>query len=75
MGYEEYKTYPKYIRMKIVDKPANVIVPILLFILLSPGVVLTLPNTNSSTLVVLLTHAAIFGLVYAILLTLFSEYY
>jgi hypothetical protein len=61
--------------MKLFDKPANIIVPIILFIILSPGVVLTLPNKTSSTLVVLLTHAAIFGLVYALLLTLFSEYY
>ena len=61
--------------MKIFDKPANLIVPILLFILLSPGLLLTLPDTKSSKLVVVLTHAAIFGLIYALLLTNFSKYY
>lgn len=75
MGYEKYKTYSKYIRIKVFDKPANIIVPILLFILLSPGLLLTLPDTQSSKLVVVLTHAAIFGLIYAILLTVFSNYY
>ena len=75
MGYEKYKTYSEYIRMKIVDKPANLIVPIILFIILSPGLLLTLPDTKSSKLVVVLTHAAIFGLVYAALLTVFPKYY
>lgn len=75
MEYAEYKTYIEYIRMKLVDKPANIIVPILLFILLSPGLLLTLPNKRASVLLVVLTHAAIFGLIYAYLLTNFPEYY
>ena len=61
--------------MKVLDKPANLIVPILLFILLSPGLLLTLPNKRATALVVVLTHAAIFGLIYAILLNNFPEYY
>ena len=61
--------------MKIFNKPANVIVPVLLFIVLSPGLFLTLPNKKSSTLTVVLTHAVAFGLIYALLLTVFSEYY
>ena len=61
--------------MNIFNKPANVIVPVLLFILLSPGLLLTLPDNTSSTIVVVLTHAAVFGLVYAVLLSLFPEYY
>lgn len=64
-----------YNRMKIFNKPANVIVPVLLFIVLSPGLFLTLPNKNSSILTVVLTHAVVFGLIYALLLTVFSEYY
>lgn len=61
--------------MKIINKPANVLVPVLLFIVLSPRLFLTLPNNNASTLVVVLTHAVLFGLLYALLLTVFSEYY
>lgn len=61
--------------MKIFDKPANVVVPVLLFILLSPGLFLRLPNSNASTLVVILTHAVAFGLIYALLLSVFPEYY
>ena len=61
--------------MKVLDKPANVIVPMLLFILLSPGLFFRLPNVNSSAIVVILTHAAVFGLIYAALLSIFPEYY
>ena len=61
--------------MKVINKPANVIVPVLLFILLSPGLFLTLPSKKTTTITVVLTHAVLFGLVYALLLTVFSEYY
>lgn len=61
--------------MKVFDKPANVLVPVLLFVLLSPGLFLTLPSSKESTLVVVLTHAAIFALIYAVLLSVFPQYY
>lgn len=61
--------------MKVTDKPANILVPVLLFILLSPGLLLTLPDKSSSTITVVLTHAGIFGLAYAFLLSVFPEYY
>ena len=52
----------------------NVIVPVLLFILLSPGVLLSLPP-GGSKLTVTLTHAVVFGLVYALLRRTFPQYY
>lgn len=56
-------------------KPANIIVPVLLFILLTPGLLVTLPEKNSTLLVSSLTHAAIFAVVYALLRTVFAAYY
>jgi hypothetical protein len=61
--------------MKITDKPANIVVPLILFVILSPGIVLTLPDEKSDTYVVIATHAAIFALVYGLLLTFFPQYY
>jgi hypothetical protein len=52
----------------------NVIVPVLLFILLSPGVLLSLP-AGSSRLVQVVTHAAVFGVVYTLLRMVFPQYY
>ena len=56
-------------------KPANVIVPILLFILLTPGLLVTLPSKNSSHLHQTLVHAVIFGAVYFGLRKVFPQYY
>lgn len=53
---------------------ANVLVPVVLFILLTPGVLLALPP-GSSRLVQTLTHAAVFGLVYWTLRSFFPQYY
>jgi hypothetical protein len=61
--------------MKVTSKPANVIVPVLLFIVLSPGLFLTLPSKKATTIAVVLTHAVLFGLIYALLLSVFPEYY
>ena len=58
-----------------IAKPANIIVPVILFILLTPGLLLCLPNKNSTILVNSLTHAAIFALAYLTLRTVFSDYY
>jgi hypothetical protein len=53
---------------------ANVIVPVVLFILLSPGVILSLPP-GSGRLVQVATHAVVFGIVYTILRSVFPQYY
>jgi hypothetical protein len=52
----------------------NVIVPVLLFIILTPGLLLSLPP-GSSRLVQTLTHAVVFGIVYTILRSVFPQYY
>jgi len=52
----------------------NVIVPVLLFVLLSPGVLLSLPS-GQSHLVQVLTHAVVFGAVYTGLRAVFPQYY
>lgn len=52
----------------------NVIVPVLLFVLLTPGVLLALPP-GQSLLVQTVTHAVVFGLVYTLLRTTFPQFY
>jgi hypothetical protein len=52
----------------------NVIVPVLLFVLLSPGVLLSLPP-GSTRLVQVLTHAVVFGVVYTVLRMTFPQFY
>jgi hypothetical protein len=52
----------------------NVIVPVLLFIILTPGLLLSLPP-GSSRLVQTLTHAVVFGIVYTVLRSVFPQYY
>lgn len=52
----------------------NVIVPVILFVLLSPGVLLALPP-GQSTLIQAVTHAVVFGVVYTGLRTVFPQYY
>ncbi len=61
---------------------ANVIVPVVLFILLSPGVLLTLPPdgdrvfmTGTTSIAAVLVHAVVFGAVYLALRTYFAKYY
>ena len=53
---------------------ANILVPVVLFVLLSPGVLLSLPP-GASYLTKVLTHAAVFGLVYWLLRRTFPQYY
>jgi len=57
---------------KMVD--LNVIVPVILFVLLTPGVLLALPP-GQSLIVQSVTHAAVFGAVYAGLRSVFPQYY
>ena len=52
----------------------NVIVPVVLFVLLTPRLVLALPP-GQSVLVQSLTHAAVFGVVYWTLRRTFPQYY
>lgn len=53
---------------------ANIIVPVVLFVLLSPGVILSLPP-GQSHIVQVVTHAVVFGAVYLGLRTVFPQYY
>jgi hypothetical protein len=53
---------------------ANVLVPVLLFVLLTPGLLLALPP-GASKLVQTLTHAVVFGAVYWTLRSVFPQYY
>ena len=53
---------------------ANILVPVLLFVLLSPGVLLSLPP-GQSHLVQVLTHAVVFGAAYMGLRATFPQYY
>jgi len=52
----------------------NVLVPVVLFVLLSPGVLLSLPP-GQSHLVQVVTHAVVFGAVYMGLRMTFPQYY
>ena len=60
--------------MKILSKPANVIMPVLLFVLFTPGLFFTLVEKQDKYVVVTI-HALLFGAAYAVLLTLFPSYY
>lgn len=60
---------------KLLVKPANIVVPVLLFILLSPGLFFTLPDNKSPQWTVVLSHAAIFVGIYSVLRTVFHAYY
>jgi hypothetical protein len=60
---------------RIISRPANIIVPVLLFILLTPGLLFELPDKKSELWVKSLTHAGIFAGVYTLLHVLFSDFY
>lgn len=60
--------------MKVFDKPANVIVPILLFVLFTPGLFFKIVEKTDKYSQVAV-HALVFGAAYALLLTVFSNYY
>jgi uncharacterized membrane protein YdjX (TVP38/TMEM64 family) len=53
---------------------ANIFVPVILFILLTPGVLLSLPP-GQSRIVQTVTHAVVFGVVYSVLRSVFPQYY
>ena len=52
----------------------NVFIPVLLFVLLSPGVLLSLPP-GAAHLTQVLVHALVFGVVYWFLRKKFPQYY
>ena len=53
---------------------ANILVPVVLFIVLTPGLLLALPP-GASKLVQTLTHGVVFGAVYWTLRSVFPQYY
>ncbi len=53
---------------------ANIVVPVLLFILLTPGLLLALP-AGASKLVQTLVHAVVFAVAYWTLRSVFPQYY
>lgn len=53
---------------------ANILVPVILFILLSPGVLLALPP-GAGRLTQVVTHAVVFGAAYWALRSFFPQYY
>ena len=60
---------------KMIDKPANIVVPVLLFILLTPGLLFDLPEKKSELWIKTLTHDTIFAGIYILLNIVFSNYY
>ena len=61
--------------MNLFHKPANLIVPVILFILLTPGLIVSVPSNKQPLAIQTLTHAAIFLVVYAFLRIVFANYY
>ena len=60
--------------MRIFDKPLNIIVPTILFILFTPGLLFTLPE-DADKPTATIVHALIFGASYLVLRTVFASYY
>jgi len=58
----------------MLDKPLNIIVPMILFILLTPGLLVTLPDKGDKVTVAIV-HTLIFGAIYTLLRTVFAKYY
>ena len=68
--------------LKVTLRPADLIVPAVLFILLTPGVLLTLPpgskgiiRSGQSSLVAVGVHTLVFALVFSLMRTKFAKYY
>lgn len=66
-------------QLGLVLMPADLIVPTILFILLSPGLVLSLPSRNISSgqtnLTSVMIHTLVFAVVFALLRKTFPKYY
>jgi len=68
--------------MNVVFTQADLIVPTILFVLLSPGVILTVPQgktgfirTGETNIEAMLSHTLIFAVVFALLRRTFPQYY
>lgn len=68
--------------MNLVLTPADLVVPTVLFILLSPGVVVTIPpgnagliTTGETSMDAILNHTLVFALVFALLRKTFPQFY
>ncbi len=60
----------------------NVVVPVILFVLLSPGLLLTIPPlsrglwmSGQTSMMAIIVHAVVFALVYSFLRRTFPQYY
>jgi len=53
----------------------NILVPVILFILLAPDLLVSLPSKSAPLYQKVLLHAAIFGAVYTVLRIVFKQYY
>lgn len=68
--------------LKVTLRPADLIVPALLFIALTPGVLLTLPpgsrgvfRSGQSSLIAVGVHTLVFALVFSFMRKSFAKYY
>jgi len=68
--------------MNLVLTPADLVVPTVLFVLLSPGVVLTIPpgksgvlTTGETSMEAMLSHTLVFAVVFALLRKTFPRFY
>ena len=72
-----YKVLAKY--RGLIIRPADLIVPTVLFVLLSPGMILSLPSNKISSgqtsLTSVIIHTLVFMIVYAFLRKTFPQYY
>ena len=75
-GIYQYQTTKRYIRTIEMNKELmNILVPAVLFIVLTPGLLFTLPSNKNSRIEQTLTHVVIFIAAYATLRQLFKQYY
>lgn len=56
-------------------KPANILVPCILFILFTPDLLFSLPKKDAPKWEKVLVHVLIFGISYSLLRTVFKAYY
>ncbi len=68
--------------MKLNLQPADLLVPTLLFVLLSPGMVVTLPpgkgglfSSGHTSLEAILSHTLVFAVIFALLRKTFPQFY
>jgi hypothetical protein len=56
-------------------KPANILVPAILFIIFTPDLLFSLPNKDAPKWEKVLVHVLIFGVTYGLLRIVFKSYY